>query len=410
MKNLWELVDTEKLQDIQDQFAEATEVAVIICDAGGNPITKPSNFTNFCNYIRSCEEGLKRCILSDERVGKMAAERNQPVIHRCHTGLIDFAAPIVLREKYLGSVLCGQLLIDKEEVEDIPDMSMETGELDLEQETMHSLYRQLEHKSHSRVKAIAQLLFLTANYIVEIGDAYLIKKELAVKNEKLFTELQLRANLEKTLKETQLKVLQSQVNPHFLFNTLNTISRIAYLEGSNQTQDVTYLLSKILRYSLRNIDQLVPLKEEIEHVRNYIRIQQTRFPGKLRLEIQEYEPLENYHIPIFTLQPLVENAVVHGFEPVGLPMKISVTFIRKDDKFIINIMDDGKGVTKEELEISNVPLPTGKGHTTGLGIQNVDKRLKHYFGDTWGIHVQRRGEKKGTMVQIQLPNHLLAEM
>ncbi len=340
----------------------------------------------------------------------MAAERNQPVIHRCHTGLIDFAAPIVLREKYLGSVLCGQLLIDKEEVEDIPDMSMETGELDLEQETMHSLYRQLEHKSHSRVKAIAQLLFLTANYIVEIGDAYLIKKELAVKNEKLFTELQLRANLEKTLKETQLKVLQSQVNPHFLFNTLNTISRIAYLEGSNQTQDVTYLLSKILRYSLRNIDQLVPLKEEIEHVRNYIRIQQTRFPGKLRLEIQEYEPLENYHIPIFTLQPLVENAVVHGFEPVGLPMKISVTFIRKDDKFIINIMDDGKGVTKEELEISNVPLPTGKGHTTGLGIQNVDKRLKHYFGDTWGIHVQRRGEKKGTMVQIQLPNHLLAEM
>ncbi|WP_078428148.1 PocR ligand-binding domain-containing protein [Alkalihalobacterium alkalinitrilicum] len=407
-KTLGDFVNIQKLQEIQDQFAEATGVAVIITDANGVPITKASNFTNFCTYIRTSKEGLHRCILSDERVGKMAADSNRPVIHRCHSGLIDFAAPIILRNQYLGSVLCGQVLMEEEEIVGYSDMKMELEELELDQETMINHFKKLEYKSKSRVQAIAQLLFVTANYIVKIGDAYLTKKELSIKSEKLIKELQLRANLEKMLKETQLKALQSQINPHFLFNTLNTISRIAYLENADRTQDVTYLLGKILRYSLRNIDQLVLLKEEIEHVQNYLSIQHTRYRDMIQIDINVDKQLETINLPIFTLQPIIENCIVHGFEPLGQPIQISLHTYSEGQNIFIDITDDGVGIEECQFASSGLPIPKGKGHTTGIGLNNVDKRIKHYFGEEWGIKVlKRRNNECGTLVQIILPNPFL---
>ena len=399
-----DFVDIKKLQEIQDQFANATGVAVLICDANGAPITKPSNFTTFCMYVRSCKEGLNRCILSDDRVGKLAAESNHPVIHRCHSGLIDFAAPIILRGKYLGSVLCGQVLMGEDEVIDLADMRMDLAELPLDKVSLNKHFLKLKYKSKSRVQAIADLLFVTANYIVKIGNEYLVKRELAIKNKKLVEELQVRSDLEKTLKETQLKVLQSQVNPHFLFNTLNTISRIAYLEHAEKTQDVTYLLGKILRYSLRNIEQLVPLKEELEHVKNYLNIQQTRYRDKINVDFDIDSKLENVNLPIFTLQPVVENAIVHGFEPFGHCINICVQVYSKEHEIIINIIDDGVGIGKIENSV-DLPTSTGKGHTTGIGLNNVDKRIKYYFGNEWGIKAIKHFESSGTKVQIILPSN-----
>lgn len=405
IKNLRDFVDVNMLQEIQDQFAEATGVAVLICDENGVPITRASNFTNFCMYIRSTSEGLKRCILSDERVGKMAAESNRPVIHRCHSGLVDFAAPIVLREQYLGSVLCGQVLMKEDELKDIEDMRMNVADIPLEKQKFTTYYNQLLYKSKDKVQAIAQLLYVTANYIVKIGDAYLTKKELSKKNEKLLQELQLRSHLEKLLKETQLKVLQSQINPHFLFNTLNTISRIAYIEHADQTQEVTYMLGKILRYSLRNIDQLVSFHEELEHALNYLYIQKTRYRDKIFFSSEVDTDIETISIPIFTLQPIIENCIVHGFEPLGQSIRIVLKGYVREDQIIIDISDDGVGISEEKAvpETQLLPLPQGKGHTTGIGLTNVDKRIKHYFGEEWGINSIDKQEDGGTLVRIVLP-------
>jgi two-component system, LytTR family, sensor kinase len=404
MKKLSDLVDIKKLQEIQDKFADATNVAVLICDANGVPLTKASNFTSFCTYVRSSSEGLRRCILSDENVGKMAATNKRPVIHRCHAGLVDFAAPIILREEYLGSILCGQVVMEEHELESIEDNRMNLLELDLHQTELASQFKKLKHKRKSHVKAIADLLFVTANHIVEIGDAYLTKEELANKNEKLIKELQLRSLLEKNLKETQLKVLQSQVNPHFLFNTLNTISRIAYLEQAEQSQHVTYLLAKILRYSLRNIDQLVSLEEEMDHVRSYMVIQQTRYRDKIDMTFEIDKNLKQKNIPIFTIQPIVENAIVHGFEPSGKPIKVSIKAYKEKEKMKIDIFDDGVGI-EEAPSTTHSLFPTSKqkSHTTGIGLENVDKRIKHYFGNQWGITKIKRRECGGTLVQIDFP-------
>ncbi|WP_158735621.1 PocR ligand-binding domain-containing protein [Alteribacillus sp. YIM 98480] len=406
IKNLRDFVDVGTLQEIQDQFADAVGVAVIICDAKGVPLTKASNFTNFCTYIRSSTEGLHRCILSDEKVGKMALDNGKPVIHRCHSGLVDIAAPIILRKQYLGAVLCGQVLMDDEELEPLEDMKMDLDDLPLDKEKLTAYFETLEYKNNSRIKAIADLLFITSNYIVKIGDAYLTKKELINKNENFIKELQLRSLLEKTLKETQLQVLQSQINPHFLFNTLNTISRIAFFENAEQTQDVTYMLGNILRYSLRNIDQLVPLHEEIEHVRNYLFIQQTRYRNKLHFEMDISEDIKEINIPIFTLQPIFENAIVHGFEPVGEPMNITLEAYNIEEKIFLDILDDGVGIQDGETsEYPPFPPAKQKGHTTGIGLRNVDKRIKYYFGEEGGVTKVKKREKGGTLVQLVFPNN-----
>ncbi|WP_342536951.1 PocR ligand-binding domain-containing protein [Sporosarcina sp. FSL K6-3508] len=400
IKSLREFVDIDQLQKLQEQFAEAMGVAVLICDAQGEPVTKPSQFTAFCKYIRSCSEGQKRCILSDDKVGKLAAESKRPVIHRCHTGLVDFAAPIILRDEYLGSILCGQVLIEDEELEELPKIEMDLADLPLDQEMLQKFFDQLDRKNKSRVQSIAELLFVTANYIVKLGDAHLTAQELSLNNIKLLEELQYRSELEKMLKDTQLKVLQSQVNPHFLFNTLNTISRLAYMENAKQTEDVTYSLGKILRYSLRNIDQLIPLKEEIEHLEYYLSIQQTRYRDQIKIVINIEDHLLDYKIPIFTLQPIVENSIVHGFESTGDAITIIVEAYTEKEKIVINVIDDGVGI---EENSTSIPLSKGTGHTTRIGLNNVDKRIKHAFGSQWGIARLEQLSQVGTFVQLHMP-------
>ncbi|MDN4522928.1 sensor histidine kinase [Fictibacillus fluitans] len=399
MKKLLDLVDVSILQEIQNKFADATSVAVLICDENGVPITKASNFTGFCTYVRSSPEGLRRCMLSDENVGRMASEQQRPVLHRCHSGLVDFAAPIVLRGRYIGAILCGQILMTESEMNTISDMRMDKNQLGLNLKELGTQYAQLLFKKKSEIEAIAELLFVTANHIVKICDAYLTKKELSRKSEKLFKELQRRTQLERDLKETELKFLQSQINPHFLFNTLNTISRIAYMEQAEQTQEVTYLLAKILRYSLKNTDQYVTLEEEIEHVRNYLLIQQTRYRHKIDFQLEVEQSLQDMQIPIFTIQPLIENTIVHGFEPSGQPIHISLHVYQTGNKVVIEIEDDGAGI-----EEGTRSLPSNKqAETTGIGLVNVDKRIKHGFGMEWGIAQIGKREQGGTKVNIELP-------
>ncbi|MCQ6265900.1 PocR ligand-binding domain-containing protein [Fictibacillus sp. WQ 8-8] len=399
MKKLLDLVDVSVLQEIQNKFADATCVAVLICDETGVPITKASNFTSFCTYVRSSVEGLRRCILSDENVGKLAAGQQRPVLHRCHAGLVDFAAPIILRGRYIGAILCGQILMTDEELSSIVDMQMDITELSLDTEELENYFKQLSFKKKKQIEAIAELLFVTANHIVKICDAYLTKKELSKKSEKLIKELQRRSRLEKDLKETELKFLQSQINPHFLFNTLNTISRIAYMENAQETQQVTYLLAKILRYSLKNNEQYVTLEEEIEHVRNYLLIQQTRFRHKINFQLEVEQDLHLKQIPIFCIQPIIENSIVHGFEPSGEPIHISLHAYQEGNKMMITIFDDGIGIREENLSLPSKKLV----QTTGIGLENVNKRLKHGYGPAWGITKIRRRERKGTEVHIEIP-------
>ncbi|WP_084315694.1 PocR ligand-binding domain-containing protein [Thalassobacillus devorans] len=398
------VVDVEILQEIQERFSEATGFAVIIADDDGVPVTEPTNFTSFCTQIRSSAEGSHRCILSDKKVGLMAAEQGKAVRHYCHSGLVDMAAPIVLNGKYLGSVLCGQVLIEGQDENVITDIREKMKSLPIDQNLLKLFLEKIEFTSEQRIQSATGMLQLVANYIIKFGADQIAQEEVNRKNQMLMKEMKLRSKLENLLQEAQLKILQSQINPHFLFNTLNTLSRLAYLENAEQTQHLTYSLAKIMRYSLRNIDQLVTLKEELEYTGNYLNIQQYRFQNRIQFEQTIAIDTETIKLPILTIQPIIENAIIHGFEPQDGSVVIKIHGYLDNNHFILEIADTGAGMTEEKLStIFSETNSSKKSHTTGIGLNNVHKRIQYYFGEDHGITAINSRLGDGTTVRIVIP-------
>ncbi|WP_371381611.1 PocR ligand-binding domain-containing protein [Sporomusa aerivorans] len=394
---LADIVNVKVLQEIQDKFSEATGLAAVIVDSGGQPVTEPSNFTRLCNLIRSTPEGLSRCMGSDDCGGRMAAQQLCPSVYRCHSGLIDLGAPIRLNQQHLGGFLAGQVLLPQDGAEVAGDVLNRLQDLKLDDAAILDMLAEIRVVPEERVKAAADLLYIMTNYIVEIAMANIAQQQL-------MNELKAKADLEKVLREAELKALQSQVNPHFLFNTLNTIARLALLENAPRTQEVVYALSDLLRNNLRNIDEMVTVGEEVEYIKNYLLIQKMRFGDRIQTEINIPASLLEQKIPVMTLQPLVENAIIHGLEPKRGGGNINISGRLYEDQFELLIEDTGIGVTRNQIEriFRNEKRVGGKGQTTGLGIINVHKRIQHYFGAHFGLDIA--GEQSlGTTVKIALP-------
>jgi ligand-binding sensor protein len=400
---LADIVNVKVLQEIQDKFSEATGLAAVIVDSAGQPVTKPSNFTRLCNLIRSTPEGLSRCIGSDDCGGRMAARQLCPSVYRCHSGLTDLGAPIILNQQHLGGFLAGQVVLPQDGMDIANEVLKAIADLNLNESAVLERLAEIRIVPEERVKAAADLLYIMTNYIVEIAMANIAQTQL-------MSELKAKADLEKVLRETELKALLSQVNPHFLFNTLNTIARLALLEGAPRTQEVVYALSDLLRNNLRNIDEMVTVGEEVQYIKNYLLIQEMRFGDRIQASINIPKELLEQRIPFMTLQPLVENAIIHGLEPKRGGGNINIFGQRCGSRVEIMVNDTGVGVTKGQIEriFMNEKRIAGKGQTTGLGITNVHKRIQHYFGSQFGIEIFSEQEG-GTTVRICLPFGFIEE-
>ena len=222
--------------------------------------------------------------------------------------------------------------------------------------------------------------------------------------QRLLEEERLRLQLENTLHAMELKVLQSQLNPHFLFNTLNTAARLSYLENAERTGEIIYSLANLLRYSLRNLEQFVTLKEEITYIQHYLHIQKARYQDQLKTAIDVPEKLQDILVPVMTLQPLVENAIIHGLEQKEDNWKLKIKAYEEQELVVIEIIDNGVGMDNKTLKELNNFTRKGKGHITGIGIPNVDIRIKRYFGSQYGIEVDSRlGD--GTITRLTLPKN-----
>ncbi|MBS4177699.1 sensor histidine kinase [Lederbergia citrea] len=205
------------------------------------------------------------------------------------------------------------------------------------------------------------------------------------------------------LQESQLRSLQSQINPHFLYNTLDILSKKAYLEGSEETSDLLVSVAGLLRYNLQRLENSAALFEEVQVLKQYIDIQHARFTDRLHFHMEVDDSCLAMKIPRLTLQPIVENAVIYAIEPKENGG--SIYFRVKDDADYvrIEIEDDGPGMTEEKVkEILQVNTKEARGHFTGIGINNVVKRLSLFYScnDVFDI------ESKlgiGTKVILKIP-------
>ncbi|MFC0213010.1 sensor histidine kinase [Paenibacillus chartarius] len=206
-------------------------------------------------------------------------------------------------------------------------------------------------------------------------------------------------------RETELKMLQSQMNPHFLYNSLETIRGMALDKGAQDISSMTTALARLLRYNLDNSSTLVTLKEELAVCDMYLRIQSFRFEDKLRYSFHIPEWAFAQKVVKFSLQPLIENGVIHGTEPREGLVNITISAqLESEGRFSIRIQDTGIGISEDRLAQIQCDLKERDASAGGahIGIVNVHRRIAQLFGEDYGLHLTSE-RNRGTEVTICFP-------
>ncbi|MDL2317890.1 sensor histidine kinase [Eubacteriales bacterium OttesenSCG-928-A19] len=221
---------------------------------------------------------------------------------------------------------------------------------------------------------------------------------------RLHTEEMRRVTMEQAMDTLRLSLLQSQINPHFLFNTLNIISRMAQMEDAPKTEDLILRLANLFRYNLQSVDDVVPLRSELRIVEDYIAIQRIRFGERMAFELRCEPDPDAYTVPAFTLQPLIENAVIHGISHMEDGGRVSVDISEAGGTLAIAVSDTGVGMSPEQVEALLRGDPAAPGHVTGLGVGNVRRRIEgHYPGSRFTID---SAPGMGTRILITIPTQI----
>lgn len=199
----------------------------------------------------------------------------------------------------------------------------------------------------------------------------------------------------------ELEALQAQINPHFLYNTLNTVVRMVGMNKNEEVITTITALSKLFRISIGKGKSLITIDDEMEHARNYLVIQQMRFKNKFDYSFDlQQEALAHSTLKLI-VQPLIENALVHGIEPSVDKGHIAISAKLEGSEIVIQIKDNGLGMSEERLQkILSGTVVSSKG--SGVGVMNVQERIRLYFGDAYGLHFESEQEV-GTTVTIRFP-------
>ena len=210
-------------------------------------------------------------------------------------------------------------------------------------------------------------------------------------------------------KQAELNALQSQINPHFLYNTLESIRGLAMECDANEISDMTKALADLFRYSISTKDNIVELQDELKHVENYLMIQQYRFNNKFIIINEIDSDTMMVAVPKLLLQPIVENAVIHGLEQRLGKGTVILQAYKTQTRLVINVKDDGDGIENNDVLSINEALVEGKEYieftkrtSQSIGITNVNSRIRMIFGEAFGIRLYST-KGIGTNVEIQLP-------
>nr|WP_317343703.1 histidine kinase [Blautia caecimuris] len=242
------------------------------------------------------------------------------------------------------------------------------------------------------------------NTMVESLEEYILRTTRSMEKEQQMMERELL--MKNHLKEAQLKYLQSQINPHFLFNSLNAGAQLAMLEDAEKTCIFVEKMADFFRYNVKKGLEDASLEEELAAVENYIYILNVRFAGEIHFTRQADERIMDCRVPSMILQPIVENAVNHGIRNIDWEGCIHLEIMEEEGRIFIRIRDNGKGMSQERIqEVLSGQAGDGEeqSDSTGVGMNNVISRLELYYNQKNLVEIRSRGENKGTEVILKLP-------
>jgi len=249
--------------------------------------------------------------------------------------------------------------------------------------------------------AFSKMIASIKSYIDEL------KRQAEV--EKLLKEQEMQnLRIKSLLKDAELKSLQSQINPHFLFNTLNAASQLSMMEGADRTSEFIENIAELFRYNLRKLDEPATLADEIRYAENYMFILKTRFGSRIEFHTDIAEGIRNVKIPCTIIQPIIENAFIHGLQNLERDGEILLTVRLWKESILIEVEDNGEGMTEEQVSAllsRRSEEDLHRKHVTGIGISNVIERLQLYYNKTEVRDVMEIESRPGhgTKVTLKIP-------
>ncbi|MEG2317194.1 MAG: sensor histidine kinase, partial [Clostridia bacterium] len=202
--------------------------------------------------------------------------------------------------------------------------------------------------------------------------------------------------------QTEMQLLRSQINPHFVYNTLETIRASALEQGNATLAQMTSLLGKTLRYGVSAQSEPVLVREEIAHLRDYLELQQMHFSGRLQVTVSVEPEIENCSMMKLILQPLVENAIYHGMSMTEGRGQIRVLGFAEGETLVFQVSDDGIGIAPEELALLTGYINGQNDAFTSIGLKNTNRRIKLYYNEEHGLAI-RSVLGAGTSITVRIP-------
>lgn len=275
----------------------------------------------------------------------------------------------------------------------------------------------LSHYLTSPITALSRFMGNHKNHKLITTEKYLNRNDeigiLYNEYNNMIEEINLRIKNEYQNKlitlDSQMKSLEAQINSHFLFNTLESINSIAEIEEVPRISTMSLALGNMFRYSIKTDSELVSLRDEIHHINDYLSIQKIRYPDRFDVNYHIPDDLKNKKVLKLILQPLVENALNHGFNRCSVTGTIDIYGYTKENNIIIEVIDNGLGMDSDNLKNIQTLLAKpieftemGRRDKQSIGIKNIHSRIQLYYGIGYGLTIESE-ENKGTTIRIQIP-------
>lgn len=360
-----------------------SDLPLLLVDTSGDILLEFQPSPDFCKYI--CQD-RKNQVCPDyiSRFNSKRAER-----FTCKYGLENILLPIMHNDEIVGYVSGIQAYSNEMEYQKfmigVPELLEKNG---LELQDLAKIISALKVAEKSKIEIHEHLCGHIANNIsIDLSESInATNTDVA----RLSIEKDI---LEKKIIDLEAKNMSLAINPHFLFNTLNSIARIAYFEKSHATEELIYCLSDLLRYNLKQKDNLHTIEAEIDIIEKYLYIQKARFKNRLEYVIDIAERIKPFRIPTMILQPIVENAVIHGITSKRDGGRVDIYAEKYKNDINISIADNGNGFPASVVEDMRK-----SGHESGVGLLNTDRRLKQYFGNQYGLKITKSDYSGSTVV------------
>ncbi len=397
---LSEHLNLQRLQKLQDNLAEALDMAFVTVDYRGRPVTRSSGFTGFCSCMANHDRYGSLCSRCYAHAGLHATMAGKPFIYRCHGGLVEFAVPLLVDGRYLGSVMGGQCELTAPSYEPEPVLPQQTNwqenpELAQNRSTVHKI-------TGDKLEASVSLVQDILRNLLEEEQNHILREELDRKKRELMEEKAARANLELAQKpEEGSGEFVEHLDKDHLFYMLNVISRLAFLEKAEQTERTVCDFAAMMRYVLDNrANNFVTLGEELEYIDYYLQIQKRRTTERLHYEIRVPETYHSVLCPFMMLYPLIKNTVKYVQDNSRDGGSLAICAREEQDLLVLSLTCDCASLSGQKTGLA-LDL---EGKRKGSPLDWLDKSLKSIFDRNCGVMSEDRQDgQPGREIQIRLP-------